>query len=77
MVNCTIKTEEKKESCYESPKGAAAGPESHTSSLHGAPPSLRDTADSRALPQVEPNPLVLSILTAHRAEVGADRGAPA
>ncbi|XP_059573637.1 transcription factor SOX-13 isoform X2 [Alligator mississippiensis] len=56
MVNCTIKTEEKKESCYESPKGAAAGPESHTSSLHGAPPSLRDTADSRALPQESPSP---------------------
>ncbi|XP_019369470.1 PREDICTED: transcription factor SOX-13 [Gavialis gangeticus] len=55
MVNCAIKTEGK-ESCYESPKGAAAGPESHASSLHGAPPSLRDTTDPRALPQESPSP---------------------
>ncbi|XP_075766208.1 transcription factor SOX-13 isoform X1 [Pelodiscus sinensis] len=55
MVNCTIKTEEKADSCQESPQAAPAGSKSHASDLHGVP--LRENAEPRALPQESQSPV--------------------
>lgn len=52
MVNCSIKTEEKKESGYESPPGAAPSTEPHPNDPPGPPP--REGTDPQALPQVRP-----------------------
>lgn len=52
MVNCTIKTEEKKEGGYESPPGAAPSTESRPNDPPGPPP--REGTDPQALPQVGP-----------------------
>lgn len=52
MVNCTIKTEEKKEGSYESPPGAAPSTEPRPNDLPGPPP--REGTDPQALPQVGP-----------------------
>lgn len=52
MVNCTIKTEEKKEGGYESPPGAAPSSEPRPNDLPGPP--LREGTDPQALPQVGP-----------------------
>lgn len=52
MVNCTIKTEEKKEGGYESPPGAAPSAEPRPSDPPGPPP--REGTDPQALPQVGP-----------------------
>ncbi|XP_062451009.1 transcription factor SOX-13 isoform X1 [Rhea pennata] len=54
MVNCTIKTEEKKEGCYESPPGAAPSAEPRASDLPGPPP--REGTDPQALPQESCSP---------------------
>ncbi|NWW46429.1 SOX13 factor, partial [Pedionomus torquatus] len=52
MVNCTIKTEEKKEGGYESPPGAAPSTEPHPSDPPGPPPSN----DPQTLPQESHSP---------------------
>lgn len=52
MVNCTIKTEEKKEGSYESPPGAAPSTEPRPNDQPGQPP--REGTDPQALPQVGP-----------------------
>lgn len=74
MVNCTIKTEEKKEGGYESPPGAAPSAEPRPSDPPGPPP--REGTDPQALPQVGPtavtppsSPLVLALTEpgSHRA----------
>ncbi|XP_067387747.1 transcription factor SOX-13 isoform X2 [Emydura macquarii macquarii] len=52
MVNCTIKTEEKTDSCRESPQGAPPG-----SDAHGVPPSLRENADPRTLAKESRSPV--------------------
>uniref|UniRef100_A0A8C3HVW3 SRY-box transcription factor 13 n=1 Tax=Chrysemys picta bellii TaxID=8478 RepID=A0A8C3HVW3_CHRPI len=57
MVNCTIKTEEKTDSCHESPQGAPTGSDPHSSDLHGVPLSLREGADPRTLPQESRSPV--------------------
>uniref|UniRef100_A0A8C0AT88 SRY-box transcription factor 13 n=1 Tax=Buteo japonicus TaxID=224669 RepID=A0A8C0AT88_9AVES len=49
MVNCTIKTEEKKEGSYESPPGAAPSTEPRPNDPPGPPP--REGTDPQALPQ--------------------------
>ncbi|NXM00525.1 SOX13 factor, partial [Tyrannus savana] len=54
MVNCTIKTEEKKEGGYESPPGAAPSTEPRPSDPPGPPP--RDSTDPQALPQESRSP---------------------
>ncbi|XP_042689534.1 transcription factor SOX-13 isoform X6 [Centrocercus urophasianus] len=54
MVNCSIKTEEKKESGYESPPGAAPSTEPHPNDPPGPPP--REGADPQALPQESCSP---------------------
>nr|XP_013798605.1 PREDICTED: transcription factor SOX-13 [Apteryx mantelli mantelli] len=54
MVNCTIKTEEKKEGCYESPPGAAPSAEPRANDLPGPPP--REGTDPQALPQESCSP---------------------
>lgn len=49
MVNCTIKSEEKKEPCHEAPQGAAPAVETQP----GDPaPASQDAAGSKAPPQV-------------------------
>uniref|UniRef100_A0A8C4K9P5 SRY-box transcription factor 13 n=1 Tax=Dromaius novaehollandiae TaxID=8790 RepID=A0A8C4K9P5_DRONO len=65
MVNCTIKTEEKKEGCYESPPGAAPSAEPRANDLPGPPP--REGTDPQALPQVGPGS-ARSLSRARRAE---------
>ncbi|XP_074833732.1 transcription factor SOX-13 isoform X3 [Carettochelys insculpta] len=57
MVNCTIKTEEKAESCHESPQGAPAASEPHSSDSQGVPLSLRECADPHTLPQESQSPV--------------------
>ncbi|XP_062461505.1 transcription factor SOX-13 isoform X4 [Pezoporus occidentalis] len=54
MVNCTIKTEEKKEGGYETPPGAAPGTEPHPCDPPGPPP--KDSGDPQALLQESPSP---------------------
>ncbi|POI25025.1 hypothetical protein CIB84_011225, partial [Bambusicola thoracicus] len=54
MVNCSIKTEEKKESGYESPPGAAPSTEPHPNDPPGPPP--REGTDTQALPQESCSP---------------------
>ncbi|XP_065554558.1 transcription factor SOX-13 isoform X3 [Lathamus discolor] len=54
MVNCTIKTEEKKEGSCETPPGAAPSTEPHPSDPPGPPP--KDSSDPQALPQESPLP---------------------
>ncbi|NWJ04712.1 SOX13 factor, partial [Crypturellus undulatus] len=54
MVNCSIKTEDKKEGCPESPPGAAPSAEPRASDLPGPPPS--EAADPQALPQESSSP---------------------
>ncbi|NXP25748.1 SOX13 factor, partial [Scytalopus superciliaris] len=54
MVNCTIKTEEKKEGGYESPPGAAPSTEPRPNDPPGPPP--RDSTDPQALPQESRSP---------------------
>eukprot|EP00075_Anas_platyrhynchos_P011683 XP_027300936.1 transcription factor SOX-13 isoform X1 [Anas platyrhynchos] len=54
MVNCTIKTEEKKEGGYESPPGAAPSAEPRPSDPPGPPP--REGTDPQALPQESHSP---------------------
>ncbi|NWT39824.1 SOX13 factor, partial [Chroicocephalus maculipennis] len=54
MVNCTIKTEEKKEGGYESPPGAAPSTEPRPSDPPGPPP--REGTDPQALPQESRSP---------------------
>uniref|UniRef100_A0A8V1ABJ7 SRY-box transcription factor 13 n=1 Tax=Gallus gallus TaxID=9031 RepID=A0A8V1ABJ7_CHICK len=54
MVNCSIKTEEKKESGYESPPGAAPSTEPHPNDPPGPPP--REGTDPQALPQESCSP---------------------
>ncbi|NWU15733.1 SOX13 factor, partial [Cephalopterus ornatus] len=54
MVNCTIKTEEKKEGGYQSPPGAAPSTEPRPSDPPGPPP--RDSTDPQALPQESRSP---------------------
>ncbi|NXK77941.1 SOX13 factor, partial [Amazona guildingii] len=54
MVNCTIKTEEKKEGGYETPPGAAPSTEPHPCDPPG--PSPKDSSDPQALPQESPSP---------------------
>ena len=60
MVNCSIKTEEKKESGYESPPGAAPSTEPHPNDPPGPPP--RAGTDPQALPQV--GPITVTLLLA-------------
>uniref|UniRef100_A0A8D0FBG3 SRY-box transcription factor 13 n=1 Tax=Strix occidentalis caurina TaxID=311401 RepID=A0A8D0FBG3_STROC len=50
MVNCTIKTEEKKEGGYESPPGAAPSTEPRPNDPPGPPP--KEGTDPQALPQL-------------------------
>lgn len=50
MVNCTIKTEEKKEGGCESPPGAAPSTEPRPNDPAGPPP--KESSDPQALPQV-------------------------
>ncbi|XP_074792190.1 transcription factor SOX-13 isoform X3 [Natator depressus] len=57
MVNCTIKTEEKTDSCHESPQGGPTSSDPHSSDLHGVPLSLRESADPRTLPQESRSPV--------------------
>ena len=52
MVNCTIKTEEKKEGGYESPPRTAPSTEPRPNDPPGPPP--REGTDPQALPQVGP-----------------------
>lgn len=49
MVNCTVKSEEKKEACHEAPQGAAT-----TGETQPGDPALasQDAANSKAPPQV-------------------------
>ncbi|XP_068275426.1 transcription factor SOX-13 isoform X1 [Nyctibius grandis] len=54
MVNCTIKTEEKKEGGYESPPGAAPSTEPRPNDPPGPPP--REGTDPLALPQESRSP---------------------
>ncbi|KAM9520371.1 transcription factor SOX-13 isoform 3-T4 [Guaruba guarouba] len=54
MVNCTIKTEEKKEGGYETPPGAAPSTEPHPCDPPG--PSPKGSSDPQALPQESPSP---------------------
>ncbi|NXN29263.1 SOX13 factor, partial [Nycticryphes semicollaris] len=54
MVNCTIKSEEKKEGGYESPPGAAPSTEPHPNDPPGPPP--REGNDPQALPQESHSP---------------------
>ncbi|XP_064029581.1 transcription factor SOX-13 isoform X2 [Pogoniulus pusillus] len=54
MVNCTIKTEEKKEVGYESPPGAAPSTEPQPSDPPGPPP--REGTDPQTLPQESCSP---------------------
>ncbi|XP_033925814.1 transcription factor SOX-13 isoform X3 [Melopsittacus undulatus] len=54
MVNCTIKTEEKKEGGYETPPGAAPSTEPHPCDPPGPPP--KDSSDPQALLQESPSP---------------------
>ncbi|XP_068015838.1 LOW QUALITY PROTEIN: transcription factor SOX-13 [Melanerpes formicivorus] len=54
MVNCTIKTEEKKEADCESPPGAAPSTEPCSSDPPGPPP--REGTDPQALPQESSSP---------------------
>lgn len=54
MVNCSIKTEEKKEGGYESPPGAAPSAEPRPSDPPGPPP--REGTDPQALPQESHSP---------------------
>ncbi|NXE74224.1 SOX13 factor, partial [Cochlearius cochlearius] len=54
MVNCTIKTEEKKEGSYESPPGAAPSTEPRPNDPPGPPP--REGTDPQALPQESRSP---------------------
>ncbi|NWU53036.1 SOX13 factor, partial [Dromas ardeola] len=54
MVNCTIKTEEKKEGGYESPPGAAPSTEPRPNDPPGPPP--REGTDPQALPQESRSP---------------------
>ncbi|XP_074781599.1 transcription factor SOX-13 isoform X2 [Athene noctua] len=54
MVNCTIKTEEKKEGGYESPPGAAPSTEPRPSDPPGPPP--KEGTDPQALPQESHSP---------------------
>ncbi|KAM9594796.1 transcription factor SOX-13 isoform 5-T7 [Morphnus guianensis] len=54
MVNCTIKTEEKKEGSYESPPGAAPSTEPRPNDPPGPPP--REGTDPQALPQESHSP---------------------
>ncbi|KAM8795721.1 transcription factor SOX-13 [Eudromia elegans] len=54
MVNCSIKTEERKEGCPEYPPGAAPSAEPRTCDLPGPPP--RDAADPQAPPQESCSP---------------------
>ncbi|NXX46027.1 SOX13 factor, partial [Tricholaema leucomelas] len=54
MVNCTIKTEEKKEVGYESPPGAAPSTEPRPSDPPGPPP--REGTDPQTLPQESCSP---------------------
>uniref|UniRef100_A0A8B9D878 SRY-box transcription factor 13 n=1 Tax=Anser cygnoides TaxID=8845 RepID=A0A8B9D878_ANSCY len=54
MVNCTIKTEEKKEGGYESPPGAAPSAEPRPSDPPGPPP--REGTDPQAVPQESHSP---------------------
>lgn len=50
MVNCAIKTEEKKEGSPETPPGAAPNPDPRPQDPPGPP--ARDGSDPQALPQV-------------------------
>ncbi|NWI15056.1 SOX13 factor, partial [Crypturellus soui] len=54
MVNCSIKTEDRKEGCPESPPGAAPSAEPRASDLPAPPPS--EAADPQALPQESSSP---------------------
>ncbi|XP_071624268.1 transcription factor SOX-13 isoform X1 [Heliangelus exortis] len=54
MVNCTIKTEEKKEGGYESPPGAAPSTDPHPNDPPG--PLLKEGMDPQALPQESHSP---------------------
>ncbi|NXE12102.1 SOX13 factor, partial [Lophotis ruficrista] len=54
MVNCAIKTEEKKEGGYESPPGAAPSTEPRPNDPPGPPP--REGTDPQALPQESRSP---------------------
>ncbi|NXE26641.1 SOX13 factor, partial [Ardeotis kori] len=54
MVNCAIKTEEKKEGGYESPPGAAPSTEPRPNDLPGPP--LKEGTDPQALPQESRSP---------------------
>ncbi|XP_042656217.1 transcription factor SOX-13 isoform X2 [Tyto alba] len=54
MVNCSIKTEEKKEGSYESPPGAAPSTEPRPNDPPGPPP--REGTDPQALPQESRSP---------------------
>ncbi|NXL30860.1 SOX13 factor, partial [Glaucidium brasilianum] len=54
MVNCTIKTEEKKEGGYESPPGTAPSTEPRPNDPPGPPP--REGTDPQALPQESHSP---------------------
>ncbi|KAM6044623.1 transcription factor SOX-13 isoform 2-T2 [Chlamydotis macqueenii] len=54
MVNCAIKTEEKKEGGYESPPGAAPSTEPRPNDPPGPP--LREGTDPQALPQESRSP---------------------
>ncbi|KAM7169528.1 transcription factor SOX-13 isoform 2-T2 [Macrochelys suwanniensis] len=65
MVNCTIKTEEKTDSCHESPQGGPTGSDPHSSDLHGVPLSLRESAGPRTLPQESRSP-VSNVLDSRR-----------
>lgn len=58
MVNCSIKTEEKKEGGYESPPGAAPSAEPRPSDPPGPPP--REGTDPQAVPQVGPTAVTSS-----------------
>uniref|UniRef100_A0A8C6YWF7 SRY-box transcription factor 13 n=1 Tax=Nothoprocta perdicaria TaxID=30464 RepID=A0A8C6YWF7_NOTPE len=68
MVNCSIKTEEKKEGCPEWSPGAAAGAEPGATDPP-APPSADTAADPPALPQVGPGAPSMA-LCAHPTELG-------
>uniref|UniRef100_A0A8C6JCH3 Uncharacterized protein n=1 Tax=Melopsittacus undulatus TaxID=13146 RepID=A0A8C6JCH3_MELUD len=56
MVNCTIKTEEKKEGGYETPPGAAPSTEPHPCDPPGPPP--KDSSDPQSLTCPLPAPLI-------------------
>lgn len=62
MVNCTIKTEEKNESCYKSTQQDAASTTAGSDKPGGSPRPLSDVAEPQTLPQVS-QCLLDSILT--------------